>query len=521
MQPLRTTALRLLFPLCLAAFAPACGDDAGSGTDVPLDPDPNHCKDSDFTCVRSPRGPAIAQMGTPFDPNAADTQSGPDDWAGQYGTAPQYFAWPNADGSLELAWNDAFRSDDSDKGRTFHMTLRKGEGGWQTVTARMLYSAGKVLGFSKDEANKRFYFVTAISEDLSVAMSPTKLHRPNILKMIEYSGDMKITKTWDIGKLRGVQHPDSLPIYSPINFSSARVLFGGGKVAMLFGVNTEVDPAIMRRHQMARYMELDVKTDRIDREAGIWCSHSFDQRLSFDGEGFVETHLGDAYPRAVELARHVIGKEAGKATIAVSIKGKEGDNNTFSRLGGSVAIDDTTYLVLFVTESSDGTTPVDGMKYVAGARNLGLARVDVGTAKADSSFGSDYTVTVSDGGGKTRSETSSVVWLNSGNDTLRQVERPRIARLGPNKNVILCEYWTKDQGGPYRFSSIRALLVDDNGKVLTRNNSIAHPNIRMARSDDLFVVGGKATWFSGDANGKTIWIHQLDANLALESNAVK
>ena len=502
------------------SFASCGGSDTPPPDEGPTEPDPNHCKASDFTCVRVANSLYVRDVGLPFDPNVQDQKSGPDDWATQYGTAPQYFAHVNADGSIDLVWNDWSMMAPTDKRRAFHFHLRPGASGWETTSSFHLASAGRVLGFSKDEKNSRFYFVTSIEEDLSVKMSPTKLHRPNIVKMIEYGRDVRIRKTWDLGQLRGKQYPDSLPLYSPMNFSTSRVLFGGGKVAMIFGVNTEVDMAIMRRHQMARYMELDVATDHIDREAGIWCSHSFEQRLAFDGGAFVEAHLGDAYPRAVELARHVIGSEPGKATMAVNIKGKEGDNNTFSRLGGMVRLTDGVYLVAFVTESTDGTTIEGGLERVAGPRNLGLARVDLDTARMDDGFGSEYPVTITDGAGKARNVVNSVVWLTTGTETTTQIERPRIARIADNRNLVLYETWTRN-GDSYAFSSVRSVLVDDNGKVVMRNAALKHQNIRLPRSDDLYVLGGKAAWFSGNAGTKEIFLHTLDSKLVLESASIK
>ena len=56
----------------------------------------------------------------------------------------------------------------------------------------------------------------------------------------------------------------------------------------------------------------------------MWVSHSFDQRLLWDGSGFVELHLGDAYPRSIALGRFNDQKSGTKTYDLFKPKGAEG-----------------------------------------------------------------------------------------------------------------------------------------------------------------------------------------------------
>jgi hypothetical protein len=69
-------------------------------------------------------------------------------------------------------------------------------------------------------------------------------------------------------------------------------------------INTDPDWNIGgTRHQKALSTRLDATSGAIIRTSSVWVSHSFDQRLLYDGEGIIEHHLGDAYPRYIVFAR--------------------------------------------------------------------------------------------------------------------------------------------------------------------------------------------------------------------------
>ena len=85
-------------------------------------------------------------------------------------------------------------------------------------------------------------------------------------------------------------------LINPMTAATSRLSGATDVFALVHGINTDPDGQGVR-HQKALTTHLDASTGEVTRTASIWVSYPFDQRMIFDGQGFVELHLGDAYPR--------------------------------------------------------------------------------------------------------------------------------------------------------------------------------------------------------------------------------
>jgi hypothetical protein len=264
---------------------------------------------------------------------------------------------------------------------------------------------------------------------------------------------------------------------------------------LVHGHNTEPDANIGgTRHQKAITTHINALTGAAARTSTMWVSHSFDQRALYSGTGLIELHLGDAYPRHITLGHYMNGSGSGGYAV-YEIKGAEGANNTYTRLGGIVQTSDPTYgyMVLFATER---TTAPPSSGLIGGTRDLALVRVEsnfmsqaTSASIIETSGTGVSSQTVNSGGG---SVTNYVRWLtNLGSQT--HAERPRIIGIGGDEFVILFERWSSD-GDTY--DGTFALLVDETGAVLDGPTEMPG-NYHIGRGDDIAAVGGRAVYVTG------------------------
>jgi hypothetical protein len=224
----------------------------------------------------------------------------------------------------------------------------------------------------------------------------------------------------------------------------------------------------------------------------MWVSHSFDQRALYDGMGFVELHLGDAYPRYVALSHY---NDAGGdgAYSAYTIKGAEGDNNTFTRLGSVVRTADPTFgiLALFATER----TPTDaGEGSVRGTRDVALVRVrnDFFDYDTDESVVEQTGVTEHTVVSKGQDVTNYVRWLTDlGVDT--HAERPRMTLLENGDLIVVYERWINAGDD---FDGTFALRIDATGAIQAGPTEVPGDH-HISRGDDIATLGGRAVYVTG------------------------
>jgi GNAT superfamily N-acetyltransferase len=270
------------------------------------------------------------------------------------------------------------------------------------------------------------------------------------------------------------------------------------------GINTAPDWNIGgQRHQKALSTRLDAASGAITRTSSVWVSHSFDQRLIYDGEGIIEHHLGDAYPRYIVFARDHISYPL------FHIKGDLGENNTRTRLGNIALIEndpDYKYIALFATENSSDTGST-----ISGPRNLAIVRVRGDDNNLDPSLPDTLTVT-----SESTQYTNRLRWLThySASSNLH-AERPKLVAIGADQYIVLWEQWLNAGGYPDTFNGVYGMVIDDSGNVLRTATKITAEH-HLHRGDDAFPLDNRAAWMTGNAVEHKLYIHLVDASLNYE-----
>lgn len=461
---------------------------------------------------------SIAMMGKPFDSDEDDTS--PWGWATNYGMAPEIVALPDGE-SVDILWQDhsadpARNEDDPNKNakKAFVVHVEKGASGYAVTRAYQVDQLAHIMGLARDE-NGNYYVATGVDEDADLTPenpAPGE-HRPGIVKILKFDQNGCKSLEIDAGLERQKADPESDPIINPMVAASSRLAYHEGRLALVHGINIDYDPAVMARHQKAMSTHFDASSGAATLTSSMWVSHSFDQRLFYDGSGFVELHLGDAYPRSIAMGRFNDQKEGTDTYELFKPKGDTGDNDTFTRLGGiaPIASGDFGYVVVFTTERGTETE-----QSLNGTRDLAFLRVARGFADMD-----EKGTTFVDGGA-TQAVTSSgkavtnkLSWLTDYGADMAQADRPRIAPIGEDQFVVLWERWTGTGDRQATFGGIHGLVLGGDGSVKVMPKALGQHHL--SRADDVVGLGGQALFVSGDGTAKKLVLNLVSADLVTTS----
>lgn len=447
---------------------------------------------------------SIAEMGTPFDTNGSDVE-GPDHWAMQYGKSPETVPYASGD-TLDVLFQD---QDSDDFAYVVHVA-RDGQS-YAVQDAYRVASLGRIMGLTKDTEGN-YYVATGVDEDdqVDATYPPNDIHRPDVVRIVKFDEWGCVLMESDVDIERGNANPESEIIVNPMTAATSRLVWGGDRLLLVHGHNTEPDSSIGgTRHQKALSTHINSLDGTVTRSSTMWVSHSFDQRALYDGDGFVEMHLGDAYPRFVALGRYDDSGGDGPYPV-YRIKGAEGANNTYTRLGGIVPTSDPTYgyLALFATERS--TTAGDDL--ISGTRDVALVRIRSDFAQSDTDepiveSGNGVSSHTVNSAGET--VTNSLRWLTDlGAGT--HAERPKITNLGNDELVVLFERWS-DDGDDY--DGTFSLLIDSSGSVLAGPTEVPGQH-HLQRGDDIATLDGRAVYVTGGPSG--LHLNLIDGELNAE-----
>jgi hypothetical protein len=456
-------------------------------------------------------------MGEPFDSDADDTSP----WGRNtnYGKPPEIVALPEGE-NLDVLWQDhagdvAGNDDDPSKNakKAFVVRIEKGSTGYAVTRAYQIDQLAHIMGLAKDDSGN-YYVATGIDEDddLTPTVPAEGEHRNGIVKIVKFDADGCKSLEIDVDAERQAAAADSEPVINPMVAATSRLAQHGGQLALVHGINTGYDPEVDARHQKALTTHFDAHTGAVSRTSSMWVSHSFDQRLFHDGSGFVELHLGDAYPRAIALGRFNAGDEGTDSYELFKIKGEIGDNNTFTRLGGiaPIAAGDLGYVVLFSTERGSETA-----ESLNGTRDVAFLRVARGFAEMDangSAFvdgASTQNVTVGDA-----AVTNELSWLTDYSGESAQADRPRLAAIGGDQFVVLWERWTGSSDQNAEFGGTQGLVLGADGMVKVMPKLVTERHL--LRSDDVVTLGAHALLVTGDAVAKKLALNLVGADLAVQ-----
>ncbi len=372
----------------------------------------------------------------------------------------------------------------------------------------------RVMGLAVDDDGYR-YVATGVDEALAGSETPgVGEYRDDIVHIDKIGRDGEVIYTVDLDRAREATGTAPELVMSPMVAATSRMMWGGGKVEIVHGINTDWDASIAQRHQKALTTVIDAATGDVTRTASIWVSHSFDQRLYYDGAGFVEMHLGDAYPRQIVIAR--VEPDSNSYPI-LHIKGTTGDNNTYSRLGGLAIVPpeedpDFGYLAVFSTES---TTDLAG----GGPKNVGLVRVRRDFETKDPASGEhidpampDELVSAIDG----TEYTNHLKWLTEYTaESGLQAERTRIVSVACGRYVVLWEEW--DLAGT--FYGTQGLVLDAEGEVIVEAREVTP--LHIPRGDDPFEFDNSAAWISANKESGALYVNRVYADLSFTQDAIE
>ncbi len=338
------------------------------------------------------------------------------------------------------------------------------------------------------------------------------MHRPGIVKLLKFDANGCKSLEIDADNERQKADPKSEPIINPMVAATSRLAYHEGRLALLHGINVDYDDKVMARHQKALTTHFDATSGAVTLTDSMWVSHSFDQRLFWDGTGFTELHLGDAYPRAIVMGRFNDDKKKGtKSYELFKPKGAEGDNNTFTRLGGiaPIAGGDLGYLVVFTTDRGSETTAI-----LNGTRDLAFLRVNRGFASMDekgTTFvdGAVAQAVMSSGA----AVTNKLSWLTDYAADMAQADRPHIAAINGDQLVVLWERWTGTADRQSTFAGTQALALGTDGVVKVMPKPLSQHHLH--RGDDLVSLGAQALYVSGDGAAKKLTLNLIGADLTL------
>jgi hypothetical protein len=476
------------------------------------------CAATDGLQVKRLDTTAIAMMGKPFDTNSDKTSP----WGFQtnYGKPPEIVALPDGE-NLDILWQDhsadpARNQMDPNKNakQAFVVRVEKGASGYAVTRAYQIDQLAHIMGLAKDE-NGNYYVATGVDEDadLTPDMPGPGMHRPGIVKLLKFDVNGCKSLEIDADNERQKADPKSEPIINPMVAATSRLAYHGGRLALLHAINVDYDPKVMARHQKAMTTHFDAMTGAATLTDSMWVSHSFDQRLFWDGTGFIELHLGDAYPRSISLGRFNDGKDKTKIYELFKPKGDLGDNNTFTRLGGIAPIEsgDLGYLVVFTTDRSLETTAI-----LNGTRDLAFLRVSRGftgmSEKGTTFVDGAATQDVTSAGA---AATNKLSWLTDYAADTAQADRPKVAGIGADQFVVLWERWTGTADRQSTFGGTQGLLLGGDGivKVMPKPLTMLH----LSRGDDLVTLGAQSLFVSGDGTAKKLTLNLIGADLTLNA----
>jgi hypothetical protein len=440
----------------------------------------------------------VATVLRPFDANLHDL-GGPSSWSTNYGKTPEIIVSSNGV-TLNVLAQDY---DPATPWNAVLLHIEPGATGYKVTQAlTTLPMLDRVMGLATDESGN-IYYATGVDEssDVTPHYPPANTYRNNVVRVIKLDSAGGLLFNVDLDVARHAFNNNAEMIINPMTFASSRLAVGGNEIALVHSINTGPDWNIGgARHQKALSTRLNATTGAVTRTSSVWVSHSFDQRLLYDGQGIIEHHLGDAYPRYLVFGRNH------QAYPLLHIKGELGHNNTHTRLGNVALIENDPnygYIALFATESNATLGNV-----INGPRNLAIVRVNRHDNSLDLALPDSLTV-ISAG----TERTNRLKWLtNYSAGSNLHAERPKLIGIGNDQYIVLWEEWQHTGSFADTFRGVYALLIDDKGNTLHGPTFITNAH-HLHRGDDAFLLDGRAAWMTGNAAEKQLRLHFVDVLL--------
>jgi hypothetical protein len=411
------------------------------------------------------------------------------------------------------------------------------------LSVREVASLGALVGFTINQSGTD-YVLSARAEDFP----------------IQAPGDFaeRIHKQWQPDALRLYRDGQAKdlnsstyaewPFYGVTNAGTGRLAAGGGKLAAVFA-RRQLGGGLI--HQLASDLLMNDDLGSVTLRAGIGVSHSFDQRVIFDGGDFVSLHQGDTYPCAgliIEKLRSTGGRRsAGYAAYSCPTF----QNDVYFELGGLAAEADG-YPVLFTsTRNTQAVTPANRDALARQAWDVGLVYVRrdfdkqppptnrydiVGSGILASGFAPDEEIKVANFAWNPESGRFDkpeprvirrrVFWLTKNPGDVKAT-RAKFVTLREGHYVAVWEEH-RLEGEFWNYQTARAQLLMSSNKDGTLSfqpgRRVELPGLRLPEGDDAVSVSIKGTahaaWVTAASN-RQLTLETLDENLTHRSFALR
>ncbi|MCU0444318.1 MAG: LamG domain-containing protein [Microscillaceae bacterium] len=252
------------------------------------------------------------------------------------------------------------------------------------------------------------------------------------------------TKLWDT-KLIGDANFDQEGNRAFSDWSTPRLVYNGREYMAFFGISRKWDDGVVHQGDIGFIIDktgkIDTRKDKYSQNqylivnGSAWgSSHSFEQRLMYDGLYFHTLAKGDAYPRGLAYGRILSKldnqepvKTIGKSTI-FKASGQIGENYVPLALGGMVS------------------TGVDGECVLSFVSNEGRSTYDIGFIKLDTEG------------------TPSQKWLT--NTPNLDENNCYMAKYGENYLIAWTALNTQSPDPAIELDDFKAMVVDKEGNVI-------------------------------------------------------
>lgn len=459
---------------------------------------------------------------------------------------PQIVAAAHKD-TLFVAYQTWDRTKPTDKVVVTKVALKDAAAKKMTAV-RVVPSGGTLVGFAVDDRGRDFV-LTAKAESF-----------PN-----NPEGDFveKIAKTWrkDIlilhteGKAAdvGTEKFSQETVYGVGNAGSGRLVAGGGHLAAVFARRhyAASDKLI---HQEANDLLMSADLSRVPHKASNAVSHSFDQRLAFDGTDFVTLHQGDQYPVTGLIIEKLKTAGSGpnrRPPFFACFSCPTSGNAVFFELGGLAAEPDG-YPVLFTaTQNTGEVSPktVDEKGKLPWDVGMLIVRRDFDTKRAPANpFDAVGAGILADGYAEaekftfdnlswdpaasafskreSRTVTRRVKWLTdytAEKDAPTRASAAKLVQLAAGKYIAVWEeHALGTRGWEYRRTVAATVTITGKVKkeITAGKPSPLAGNPRLHRGDDAIAIslGGKrvAAWVTAGETNRQLALHTVNEDLKHE-----
>jgi hypothetical protein len=412
---------------------------------------------------------------------------------------------------------------------------------------REVPSLGTLVGFTVDDHGVDHVLSARLEElpNQPPANFSTEVHeawRKNAVTM--YNGGRNVnlnTSKWS-----------ALPFYGLTSGGSGRLASGNNMLAAVFARRrfTQGDQLI---HQEGDALVIDQNQATAVIKADNTVSHSFDQRLIFDGTDFVALHQCDTYPCAGLIIQKLRMNPGGRSSIVQfpAYTCPTFGNSVYFELGGLAAEADG-YPVLFTGTrntadvSADNAGPMHqkawdlAMVYVmrdfdtkAHPPNpynlIGSGILAGGYAPPEEFKVTNFTWNPNTSRfdlGQRRDIRRRVLWVTEYPDT-KMATNAKFVKLRAGQYVTVWEEHIRF-GDRWAYATTRAMVLsgskadaNERSKSITRGAQVQLKDLRLHHGDDAVTLtihsSPRAAWVTAGPTNRQLLVHTLDAELTHKS----